>query len=179
MYLDENEYIGILEDSRFKLYTYRSNQKLDGKHVVYVRIDANNALRYYNLHKEHDRNDTLFICLGNVFETFFPWISEELELKPKTKVGNYEPIASPRKFIDLFRDEKMGWVELQNSMASDNMVANIYSDTFNSYGFNNDEIIERIFQSGDQRVLSLFTLQFRLKAPVVVWWQLVKNFVCL
>lgn len=173
----------LVEDQRWKVNILRLN---NGQ--MLIRIDLNNLVAYFKQSKSDYQSNPIKIFLSQVMEIVYPWTTELLSSTLKLKVENevsYGDILPTKRYM---MDDGLGdrWVEIHENSGTDQALSDIIQEFYpDKNRYTPEENIEFMFLSGDLRPLSLFSVKFALRAPVLVLWQLVRhrsgsfNFQCL
>ena len=68
------------------------------------------------------------------------------------------------------------WVEMHENTATDESLSEMINATNKDKNkYTPQDNIENMFASGDLRPMSMFSVKFALRAPVLVLWQLVNS----
>lgn len=183
----------LLEDPRWKATLVR----MDSWHDIYIKMDLNNILAYLKI-VPFDEENTIQCFFRHVIEIAYPWTAELLGYKP-SNIVDYSSTQEPVNRVMMKDGEGDRWIERHDCSTSDEELAefiyNYFSDSETIEKVNSDgdeeyetiithelaedstteERIEYMFEKGDLRPLSLFSIKFLMKAPVLVLWQLVRH----
>ena len=171
----EEKYIQeLVEDPRWKLNMLRTI-----KGSIIIRMDLNNVVAYYKQSWSDSKTNPVKLFLKQVIETVYPWTAGLLNRNPMLgfKANNEVSYGNPVDVKRYMMDDGYGdrWVEMHENSGSDEALSDILNET-SKYEFHSvEDNIATMFVTGDLRPLSLFSVKFALRAPVLVLWQLVRH----
>lgn len=165
----------LVEDPRWKLSLMRGTDN-----NIFIRIDLNNIVAYYKQSSSDPQCNPIKIFLKQILEVVYPWTAQllgsnpSLQMKPSNEVSFGQPTDVKRYMMDDGYGDR--WVEMHENTGTDEKLSHIIHEVYpDKAKYTPQENIEFMFLSGDLRPLSLFSVKFALRAPVLVLWQLVRH----
>jgi flavin-dependent thymidylate synthase len=166
---DEGSIRELVEDQRWKVYILRA---VNGP--IFIRIDLNNLVAYFKQSVSDRKTNPIKMFLQQVLEIAYPWTAELLNIKSTNEVSYGTTIPAKRYMMDDGYGDR--WVEIHENTATDESLSELICQYLpDKEIYTPEENIEFMFLSGDLRPLSLFSVKFALRAPVLVLWQLVRH----
>lgn len=178
----DNEYFKLITDSRWKLASV-----IDKYGSLLIRIDINNLISYIkqsNIIANGDHNEAFneksafnkFII--KLLGVAYPWLASYLKMETVNEVDFLE-IMEPLTFeidpeVDVVEHGDR-WVKLLDIGCSDQYLCELIQQIMEDAPADVEGAIQFMFESGDLRPLSLISIKYGIKAPVIFWWQMVRH----
>ncbi len=174
--MSDREWMDLLIDQRMRVHVLFPSLRSDlvenaNRREGMIKIDANNFVKFLQTNKTPEPQSVLKKALTRIIPVAYPWLAELLEMEPANSVSVDTALVYPDKVFVL---NDQCWLQLVEISGTDEQLADTiryHRPDLKLPQTDTEAVIYEMFRLGDPRPLSMFSMRFLVRAPVVTLWQ--------